>query len=49
MSNHIRMIIQSEEGNLSDLLSPDSFGIKKFTAKNILEKIQSEPESRRET
>ena len=44
MSNHIHMIIQSEEGKLSDLVRD----FKKFTAKNILEKIQSEPESRRE-
>ena len=45
MSNHIHLIIQSEEGKLSDLVRD----FKKFTAKNILEKIQSEPESRRET
>ena len=44
MSNHIHLIIQSEEGKLSDLVRD----FKKFTAKNILEKIQSEPESRRE-
>lgn len=35
MSNHIHMIIQSEEGKLSDLLRD----FKKFTAKSILEKI----------
>jgi REP element-mobilizing transposase RayT len=44
MSNHIHLIIQSKEGKLSDLLRD----FKKFTAKNILEKIQTEPESRRE-
>ncbi|MEN9337402.1 MAG: hypothetical protein RLZZ500_2389, partial [Bacteroidota bacterium] len=44
MSNHIHMIIQSNEGKLSDLIRD----FKKFTAKTILEKIQSEPESRRE-
>ena len=44
MSNHIHMIMQSSQGQLSDLLRD----FKKFTAKNILEKIQSEPESRRE-
>lgn len=44
MSNHIHMIIQSEEGKLSDLIRD----FKKFTAKVILSKIQSEPESRRE-
>ena len=44
MSNHIHMIIQSEEGKLSDLIRD----FKKFTAKTILEKIQNEPESRRE-
>ena len=44
MSNHIHMIIQSNDGKLSDLLRD----FKKFTAKTILEKIQNEPESRRE-
>ncbi|MGG7035928.1 MAG: REP-associated tyrosine transposase [Flavobacterium sp.] len=44
MSNHIHMIVQSNEGKLSDLLRD----FKKFTSKTILEKIQSEPESRRE-
>jgi REP element-mobilizing transposase RayT len=44
MSNHIHMIIQSEEGKLSDLVRD----FKKFTARTILEKIQNEPESRRE-
>ena len=44
MSNHIHMIVQSKEGNLSDLIRD----FKKFTAKTILDKIQNEPESRRE-
>ncbi|MEZ4801221.1 MAG: transposase [Gelidibacter sp.] len=44
MSNHIHMIVQATDGNLSDLLRD----FKKFTAKTILDKIQSEPESRRE-
>ncbi len=44
MSNHIHLIVQSENGKLSDLLRD----FKKFTASSILEKIQSEPESRRE-
>ncbi|WP_411268908.1 EndoU domain-containing protein [Flavobacterium columnare] len=37
MSNHIHLIIQSEEGKLSDLIRD----FKKFTAKSILEKIQN--------
>ncbi|CAI2768194.1 REP-associated tyrosine transposase [Flavobacterium collinsii] len=44
MSNHIHLIIQSAHGKLSDLIRD----FKKFTAKNILEKIQNSPESRRE-
>ncbi|MEN2398875.1 transposase [Flavobacterium sp. MC2016-06] len=44
MSNHIHLIVQSEEGELSDLLRD----FKKFTSKSILDKIQNEPESRRE-
>lgn len=44
MSNHIHLIIQSENGKLSDLIRD----FKKFTAKNILEKIQNSQESRRE-
>lgn len=44
MSNHIHMIVQSNEGKLSDLLRD----FKKFTSKTILTKIQTEPESRRE-
>jgi REP element-mobilizing transposase RayT len=44
MSNHIHMIIQSNNSALSDLVRD----FKKFTAKTILEKVQTEPESRRE-
>lgn len=44
MSNHIHMIVQSNDGKLSDLIRD----FKKFTSKTIIEKIQSEPESRRE-
>ena len=44
MSNHVHMIVQSESGELSDLLRD----FKKYTAKKILELIQTEPESRRE-
>ncbi|GAA4952619.1 transposase [Algibacter agarivorans] len=43
MSNHIHLIIQSKDGKLSDLIRD----FKKFTAKSILEKIHTEPESRR--
>lgn len=44
MSNHIHLVIQSSDEKLSDLLRD----FKKFTAKTILEKIQTGPESRRE-
>lgn len=44
MSNHIHLIVQSKEGKLSDLIRD----LKKFTSKNILEAIKTEPESRRE-
>ena len=44
MSNHIHIIIQSQEATLSDLIRD----FKKFTAKSILEKIQNSLESRRE-
>ena len=44
MSNHIHLVLQSSAGELSDLLRD----FKKFTAKTILEKIKTEPESRRE-
>ena len=42
MSNHIHLIIQSENSKLSDLIRD----FKKFTAKTILNKIETEPESR---
>lgn len=42
MSNHIHLIIQSEENKLSDLIRD----FKKFTAKRILNKIENESESR---
>lgn len=42
MSSHIHLIIQSSDGKLSDLVRD----FKKFTAKNIFESIQNEPESR---
>lgn len=44
ISNHIHMIVQSKEGKLSDLIRD----FKKYTARTILTKIQTEPESRRE-
>ena len=44
MSNHIHLVVQSGDGKLSDLIRD----FKKFTATKILEKIQTEPESRRE-
>src|SRR6187402_544358 len=44
MSNHIHLIVQSGDGKLSDLIRD----FKKFIATKILEKIQIEPESRRE-
>ena len=44
MSNHIHSVVQSSEGKLSDLLRD----FKKFTGTTILEKNQTEPESRRE-
>lgn len=44
MSNHIHLIVQSNEGQLSNLLRD----FKKFTSKTILEKTQTEPESRKE-
>lgn len=42
MSNHIHLIIQSDKNKLSDLIRD----FKKFTAKSILHKIETEPESR---
>ncbi|MCM4166869.1 hypothetical protein KCTC52924_01723 [Arenibacter antarcticus] len=44
MSNHIHMIIQSNDGKLSNLVRD----FKKYTANKILDSIQNEPESRRE-
>ncbi|UGU17906.1 transposase [Sinomicrobium kalidii] len=44
MSNHLHMLVQSETGDLPGLLRD----FKKFTAKTILKKIQTGPESRRE-
>lgn len=44
MSNPIHLVVQSEEGKLSDLIRD----FKKFIAKNILDKIQNSPESRKE-
>lgn len=44
MSNHLHCIIQSKDGKLSDLVRD----FKKFTAKQILEKLQTEPESRKD-
>ncbi|WP_317043960.1 transposase [Chryseobacterium sp. T16E-39] len=44
MTNHLHLIIQSKNNNLSDLIRD----FKKYTAKSILEKVQNEPESRRE-
>ncbi|WP_418264587.1 transposase [Flavobacterium faecale] len=45
MSNHIHMVVQSGDGELSDLLRD----FKKFTATKIIEKIKSDAESRSET
>ena len=42
MSNHIHLIVQSEQGKLSDLIRD----FKKFTAKTILNKIENGPENR---
>ena len=44
MSNHIHLVLQSSEGTLSDLIRD----FKKFIAAKVLEKIQIEPESRRD-
>jgi REP element-mobilizing transposase RayT len=44
MINHIHMIVQSKEIKLFDSIRD----FKKFTAKTILEKIQTNPESTRE-
>lgn len=44
MSNHMHIVMQSKNETLSDLVRD----FKKFTATSILNKIQNEPESRRE-
>ena len=44
MSNHIHLVVQSETNQLSDLIRD----FKKFTAKQILETLHTEPESRRD-
>jgi len=44
MSNHVHLVVQSREGKLSDLIRD----FKKYVAKTVLDKIQNEPESRRE-
>ncbi|MCC2590600.1 REP-associated tyrosine transposase [Chryseobacterium sp. MFBS3-17] len=44
MSNHIHLLVQSRDGKLSDLIRD----FKKFTATQILKKLHTEPESRRE-
>ncbi len=44
MSNHIHLIAQSKDGQLSDLIRD----MKKFIARKILLTIQNEPESRRD-
>ena len=44
MTNHIHLVIQSETGKLSDLLRD----FKKFTARNILDTIEVELESRKD-
>jgi len=44
MSNHVHLIVQSNNGKLSELIRD----FKKFTARTILDKIIEEPESRKE-
>ncbi|MCL2593328.1 MAG: transposase [Defluviitaleaceae bacterium] len=44
MSNHIHLLLRSFPGKLSDTIKE----FKSFTAKQILETIQTEPESRRD-
>ena len=44
MTNHIHLIIQSDKGELSDLIRD----FKKYTATKILEFLQNGPESRKE-
>jgi len=45
MTNHVHLVFRSINGQKPDLLLGD---FKKFTAKKVLENIQTEPESRRE-
>ena len=44
MSNHIHLMIRSDKGTLSDTIGE----MKSFTAKKILNAIETEPESRKE-
>lgn len=44
MSNHIHLIVQSKDGKLSELVRD----FKKFTAREVLNLLKNEPESRRE-
>lgn len=44
MTNHIHLVVQSENGKLSDLLRD----FKKFTARKILDTIENETESRKD-
>ncbi len=44
MTNHVHLIIESANENLSDVIRD----IKKFTAYKIIEAVKNEPESRRE-
>jgi REP element-mobilizing transposase RayT len=44
MTNHIHLIVQSEDGALSDVIRD----FKKYTATRILDLLQNSPESRRE-
>jgi REP element-mobilizing transposase RayT len=44
MTNHLHMIVKSENGTLSDTIRD----LKKYTSRQIVEAIRREPESRRE-
>jgi REP element-mobilizing transposase RayT len=44
MTNHIHLVVQSKDEKLSDLIRD----FKKFTARNILDAIENEPESRKD-
>nr|MCR5697577.1 transposase [Marinilabiliaceae bacterium] len=44
MSNHIHLLVRSDNGNLSDVIRE----LKSFTAKKMLETIESINESRRD-